>query len=266
MGSEKSDWSDTNLPIARSARLQPTLNVLERLGHDCLLHVLVLNPSEHLVDDRLHGILLLLLTDRRLVTDPTIQKVASLVGNGNGLLELVDFGFHLGDFTGHFVEVFGDVDNVAELVDVVDALLDDGLVVFAGLGQDGANTLFTSGTRVPNRDEISLVYPISYQSSSPLARTHLLLLVEKVLCHVLGGRVPNSKGTNHAKTLQSLGLNDVNLLGNSVRSETSESGDERGLLDDVLSWGEVDEVHCLVPRVRARGGLVAHGDDRAGCG
>ena len=103
------------------------LNVGNALIQDLLKDLGVLELLVDLGNDALGELTLLPLLDLALVADPGVQDGLGLVGNGRLLLELVSLGLELGGFLGDLEEGLGDVNDTAEVLDALDALL-DGLV------------------------------------------------------------------------------------------------------------------------------------------
>jgi hypothetical protein len=138
-----------------------TLNIGDALVEDLLEGLGVLKLLLDLGDDALGKLLLLPRLDLALVADPGVEDGLGLVGNGRLLLELKGLGLKLGGFLdkvspcrpsgyssprpspvsylGNGEEVLGDVNDTAEVLDALDALLDGRGVVGTGRVQDAGD-------------------------------------------------------------------------------------------------------------------------------
>jgi hypothetical protein len=138
-----------------------TLNIGDALVEDLLEGLGVLKLLLDLGDDALGKLLLLPRLDLALVADPGVEDGLGLVGNGRLLLELKGLGLKLGGFLnkvsprrssgwschdpsalsylGNGEEVLGDVNDTAEVLDALDALLDSRGVVGTGRVQDAGD-------------------------------------------------------------------------------------------------------------------------------
>lgn len=147
-------------------REERTLNIGDALVENLLESLGILKFLLNLGDDALGELTLLPLLDLTLVTDPGVKNGLGLVGDGRLLLELESLSLELGGFLdsvsakrssgcsphismlnaqcsmpylGDREEVLGDVDDTAEVLDALDALLDGGSVVSTGRVQDAGD-------------------------------------------------------------------------------------------------------------------------------
>lgn len=142
---------------------------------------------------------LLTLTDGGLVADPGVEDRLDLGSHGGLLLELEGLGLELGGLLGKSVEGLGDLDDILHLTDLINAVLDGGLVVDAGLLEDGAD----------------------------LVNVDIGPLVEGLT----GSLDDTAEGSSESEEDQGLLVEDVDLLGDQVGGGTSNSGDVSSLGD-----------------------------------
>jgi hypothetical protein len=160
--------TDSSQQGLRSGRRR-TLDVSDGLVEDGLEGLGALELLLDLGDDGLGELALLPLLDLALVADPAVEDRLGLVRDGRLLLELVGLGLELGrllrgvsaavlvpglsyaivvvvavavlSYLGDLEQGLGDVNNSAEVLDALDALLDGLGVVGAGAVQDAGDLL-----------------------------------------------------------------------------------------------------------------------------
>lgn len=140
-----------------------TLNIGDALVENLLEGLGVLKLLLDLGDDALSKLTLLPLLDLAFVADPRVKDGLGLVSNGRLLLELVGLSLKLGGFLdlsastgptdvcpllpsllaylGDSEKVLGDVDDTAEVLNALDALLHGSSVVGTGGVQDAGDLL-----------------------------------------------------------------------------------------------------------------------------
>lgn len=106
--------------------------MLENLG----LEGGVSDLAVDLVDDSLGESLLLFLADLGLVSDPRVKNRLGLVGKSNLLLKLESLRLKLDSLLGDSEEVLGDAHDILDLGDTLDSLLDGKSVGVTGLVED----------------------------------------------------------------------------------------------------------------------------------
>ena len=152
---------------------------------------------------------LLALTDGGLVADPGVEDRLDLGGHGGLLLELKGLSLELGGLLGKSVEGLGDLDNILHLTDLVNAVLNGGLVVDAGLLEDGAD----------------------------LVDVDISPLVEGLA----GSLDDTAEGGSESQEDQGLLVEDVDLLGDQVGGSASNGGDVSSLGDQRVTGEGVND-------------------------